>query len=533
MIPDNFNQVIANLKKSNTSVDFLEASKVISLDYTQLRNLIIGNAEHFRSIGISRGTRVVISLKTDVEHIVSFLAFIAIGATPISIKPAKTTTPNHIYVQDLAKLCSKFDIQYGYHTLPLPSALVSVVWHSNASSVNLAAIAEVEPDDLAFVQFSSGSTRIPKAIPISHQNLMANLSVILAVDEREPGSKGFNFLPLSHDMGLVGGLLSNFIYQNSLLLTNPANFLRHPVDSLVIANEQSVNVMAMPDFALSYVSKYLSISRNERLHKNILSNFKTIYCGAEPIRFHSIKSFLKIASFFGLDSSALFFCYGLAEGTLLITGTRFNTLQDSFDMSLPNRITARLGPPLGKAEVRICNNDVDDKENIVDERQVGSVQIRGPSVFNGYWEDISISRSKNDWFSTGDIGFIRDGELYICGRDKDMIIINGENIFAVDIENFLAELPELRETLVLIDEEHFYVLAVTSSKTNLNIQKISSLISQNFGVAPKQVIPGLPGHILRTTSGKPMRRETLRSLKESGLLAILIELTYQYSRHFW
>jgi acyl-CoA synthetase (AMP-forming)/AMP-acid ligase II len=429
MIPDNFNQVIANLKKSNTSVDFLEASKVISLDYTQLRNLIIGNAEHFRSIGISRGTRVVISLKTDVEHIVSFLAFIAIGATPISIKPAKTTTPNHIYVQDLAKLCSKFDIQYGYHTLPLPSALVSVVWHSKASSVNLAAIAEVEPDDLAFVQFSSGSTSIPKAIPISHQNLMANLSVILAVDEREPGSKGFNFLPLSHDMGLVGGLLSNFIYQNSLLLTNPANFLRHPVDSLVIANEQSVNVMAMPDFALSYVSKYLSISRNERLHKNILSNFKTIYCGAEPIRFHSIKSFLKIASFFGLDSSALFFCYGLAEGTLLITGTRFNTLQDSFDMSLPNR-------------------------------------------------------------------------------------------FAVEIENFLAELPELRETLVLIDEEHFYVLAVTSSKTNLNIQKISSLISQNFGVAPKQVIPGLPGHILRTTSGKPMRRETLRSLKESGLLAI-------------
>ncbi|NER99325.1 MAG: fatty acyl-AMP ligase [Symploca sp. SIO1B1] len=516
MIQCNFNQVIANLKSSDTALYFWEASQVTSVDYSQLRSLIIGNAEHFRALGVSRGTRVVICLKTDVEHIVSFLAFIAIGAVPISIKPAKTI--NDVYIRDLAKLCSKFNIQYGYHTLPLPSGLVSLVWRSSASSTNLAAIAEVEPNDLVFVQFSSGSTSAPKAIPISHKNLMTNLSAILAVDGREPGSKGFNFLPLSHDMGLVGGLLSNLVYQNSLLLTGSAQFLRRPVDALIIANELNVNVMAMPDFALSYISKYLSVSRNKRLHKNVLSNLRTIYCGAEPIRFNSIKSFLEIANLFGLDPSALFFCYGLAEGTLLVTGRRFNTIQDSFDMSLPNRITARLGPPLGRAEVRICNKNVNAKENIVEEGQIGSVQIRGSNVFNGYWEDIPVS--ENDWFSTGDIGFIRNGELHICGRDKDMIIVNGENIFAVDIENSLAAIPELRETLVMVDEEQFYVLAVTSSKINLDTKKISSFICQNFGVVPQQVIPGLPGHILRTTSGKPMRRETLSRLKDNGVLTI-------------
>jgi fatty-acyl-CoA synthase len=506
MITDTFNKVIANLRSQNTGLDFLDSGEVVSLTYADLGRLIIGNIEHFQSLGIGRGERVIISLKTDLEHIVSFLAFIAMGAIPISIKPARIN--NDIYVKYLGDLSSRFGIHYGYHSLPLPDGILPIAWRSDASSVNSTVIAEIEPQDLAFVQFSSGSTSLPKAIPISHANLMANLSAIIAVDQRDCNSRGFNFLPLSHDMGLVGGLLSNLVYQNSLLLAGTSQFLRRTVEILKIASDLHVNIMAIPDFALRYLSTCLATSRSKHLHKDIFSSLHTVYCGAEPIRLKSITSFLEVAVPFGLDPQALFFCYGLAEATLIVTGHRLNSIEESFDISLSGRAIAKLGTPLGGAEVRIDPHNIDSKENILEGKQIGGVQIRGPSVFKGYWD----STTENDWFDTGDIGFLSDGELRICGRSKDMIIVSGENIFPVDIESYLTEIKELKDSLVMVDEDQLYILAVPYGSVNLDTQRIVSFVGEHFGILPKAVIQGTSKDILRTTSGKPMRKETLRTL---------------------
>lgn len=506
MITNTLNKVIANLSSKNTGVYFLDSGQVISLTYAELSSLIIGNFEHFKSIGIGRGARVIISLKTDVEHIVTFLALIAIGAIPVSTKPARIN--NATYVKSLENICQKFNIQYGYHTSPLPDNILPISWRSDAISVNSTVIAEVEPQDLAFVQFSSGSTSLPKAIPITHANLMANLSAIIAVDQRNHDSIGFNFLPLSHDMGLVGGLLSNLVYQNSLLLASTSQFLRRPREILRVASDLNVNIMPIPDFALRYLSSSLASSCSKHLHKNIFSSLRTLYCGAEPIRLKSITSFLEVAVPFGLDSHALFFCYGLAEATLIVTGRRFNSIEDSFDLSLPGRAIAKLGSPLGGVEVRIDSQSIDRKENILEGKQIGAVQIRGPSVFKGYWD----SNSEHDWFDTGDIGFISDGELRICGRSKDMIILGGENIFPVDIESCLTEVQELRDSLVMVDDDQLYILAIPYNSANLDTQKIVSFVGQHFGILPTAVIPGTSRDIVRTTSGKPMRKETLKTL---------------------
>ena len=482
MMTDNLNRVIANLTKADSQIHFLANKQLTSIDYQDLRSLVLGNAKYFSSLGITKDTKVLISLSTNLEHIITFLALVALGALPVSVKPAKIDSSDYnLYI---ANISNRFAIDWLYDGLPMLPDLDSFKWRADAKSRDLAIIAEVESDDLVFVQFSSGSTSSPKAIPISHRNLMANLSAILAVDKRSSSSVGFNFLPLSHDMGLVAGFLSNLIYQNTLLLAKPTEFLRQPVNSLIIANDLNAEVTAMPDFALKYLHKSLSMPTSRKLPPNLLANFKTIYCGAEPISEITVTSFLHTAQKFSLTPNALFFSYGLAEATLMVTGRRFDTIANSFYVHSPHQITACLGLPLGGAEVRI--SQVNTKEG---EKETGIIQIRSPSLFAGYWQD-SPRRQLHDWFDTGDYGLIRDGNLYVCGRAKDTIIVNGENIFAVDIENSLASLPEIKNSLVMIEEDKFYILAISSGGYELKPQGIRTFVCNNFGVAPQAVISG-------------------------------------------
>jgi fatty-acyl-CoA synthase len=415
----------------------------------------------------------------------------------------------------LSRLCNDFGINYAYSTLPIPGAR-RIAWDPEAVATNLKPIAEARPEALALVQFSSGSTSVPKPVPISHANLMANLEVILSVDYRAPLSSGFNFLPLSHDMGLIGGLLSNLVYQNALLVIAPGQFLRRPVDALVEMHARKVDVVAMPEFALRYLARYLAASRSLKLQKDLLSSLRTIYCGAEPIRYDSVSTFLHVTEFFGLDPRSLFFCYGLAEATLLVTGRRFNTLEDSFDMTFSGRTIAKVGPALGGAEIRICATDIYGKEKIDENGEEGAVHIRGPSLFQGYWGGSILSHDA--WFDTGDIGFLREGELHISGRSKDMIIVNGENLFPTDIENAISDLSGLRESLVMVEEDRFYILAVPSPGAKFSRHAVSSLVCKRFGMVPRAIIVGSPIHIVRTSSGKPIRDATLTRLRQEGLL---------------
>jgi acyl-CoA synthetase (AMP-forming)/AMP-acid ligase II len=508
------NQVIGELRSPDSSLHIQDAGGLTSLNYRELRRLILGNAEHFSSLRIGRGDRVIISLNTDVEHIVTFFALIAIGAIPISVKPARTSE-NH-YAHALANLCDRFDVSYSYHTLPSLGGVQSISWNANARSDNPRIIAEVEPDDVVFVQFSSGSTTAPRPVPISHTNLLANLRTLTAADEREPTDTTCNFLPLSHDMGLVGGVLSNLIRQNSLVLMPTSYFLRRPLESLEAIYRLGVDIWAMPDFALRFCSRYLSASKSKRLPHNALARLRILYCGAEPIKIQTVGSFLESTAHLGMNPHALFFCYGLAEATLLVSGRHFSTLEESFDRSLPARSVARLGPPLGGVEIRIGAIGEDGQNYSPEEGEEGSVQLRGTNIFRGYWGD--RPRAVDEWFDTGDIGYMRQGELHICGRTKEMLIVNGENIFPVDIESALSELDAVKDSLAMTDDDRLYVLVVPPTGTKIEAMEISTHLSQRFGVSPKAVIQATPNHIIRTTSGKPKRAQTLSELRRAGLL---------------
>ena len=248
-----------------------------------------------------------------------------------------------------------------------------------------------------------------------------------------------------------------------------------------------------------------------------MTQINTIYCGSEPIKLKTITLFLQFSDLLDLSPKSLFFCYGLAEAVLLVTGRRFDTIQNSFNSSLPNGTTARVGTPIGDMKINIAYDDI--APTVINKNlngSIGLIQLQGSSLFKGYWGEATLSET--DWFNTGDLGFLHNDNLYVCGRNKDIVIVNGENIFAVDIENYLENLPKIMNSLVMVEEDNIHILLVPFGSKYLDAKKISSLIFQHFGISPKSVIQGKRNDIQRTTSGKAMRQETLKTLQHKGLI---------------
>jgi acyl-CoA synthetase (AMP-forming)/AMP-acid ligase II len=508
---ETLNQVLNNLSSRKTFIRWLDFDQMFSLDFAELGDLIAANVNHFHAQGIKPGDAVAISIRCDVEHVVSFLALISLGAIPVSLKPRLAQSAS--YVAETEQLLDRYQINYRYHTLLPNSRSRPICWQAKPGGAKCSRPFEPQPDDVAFVQFSSGSTSDPKPIPITHRNLMSNLSAILSVESRRPDETAFNFLPLSHDMGLIGGLLSNFVYQNSLLLTTPDQFLRQPIEVLKKGQQFGIRGMAMPDFSLRYLSRVLSSARHSDVPDDLFTAIRFIYCGAEPIKLETIAGFITATAPLGLDPRALFFCYGLAEATLLVSGRHFETIETNFDQRGDRRPVASVGPAIGNTEIRIGEDrlgaDLNGRE--------GPIYLRGPAVFSGYWKE--PPRQNGAWFRTGDIGYFRNGDLHISGREKEMLIVNGENIFPNDIENMIGARFDVRKCLVMMEDDQLYVLIVPDRLKPVSLKAISTQICATFGISPSGIFNGSAADILRTTSGKPKRNETLLAARNRGLLS--------------
>ncbi len=496
------NDVLRGLDRSGVGLTLLSGPPFF-VSYEELGARIRGNANHLRALGIAKGDRVAIALETKLEHVVVFLALVAIGAIPVSIKPRRGSVEEHTrYVE---KLVRRYGVRFLHHDLPQPRSSEtrehaspsprSFAWDPDARSDDRSAIAEVDPEDIAFVQFSSGSLGDPKAIPIRHASLIANIEAILEVDRRDADTIGYTFLPLSHDMGLVGGLLSNLFYENPLYLSPVQEFIKRPTDFFSRFDSMPRVVCPMPDFALRYLVRFIE-ARKERVDRRLLRCLETVYCGAEPIRRSTIEKLLAIAPHVSFDPRALVFSYGMAESTLMTTAHRFESLARSF-----HKGHANVGAPI--------------KNHEIDVRAGGAIFVRGASVFRGYLDEAPLG---DGWHDTGDIGFSANGALHISGRAKDMVIVNGENLFPTDIEELAARIPGVGESLAMADDDRFYLYVVTKDGKRPDESAIAARIGAELGAVPAAIAFGPKGNIVRTTSGKPIRRATLVDLRRRGAL---------------
>ncbi|GAA0522664.1 fatty-acyl-CoA synthase [Paractinoplanes deccanensis] len=398
----------------------------------------------------------------------------------------------------------------------------------------LAEVAEAGEDDVALLQLTSGSTAEPKAVRITHRNLYANITDSARHLGCDESGVMVSWLPMFHDMGMVGCLLLPMLSGMELVSVTPADFLSRPLLWAELMSRYGGTITTAPNFAWAVLARQLTRVPDGALD---LSALQVAGNGAEPIDPATMAAFVATASRFGLRPEAVNCCYGAAESTLVISMSAMADpmLLDVVDAAaleqqrraVPDDKGAsrlpKLGRPFPSVEVRVA----DDDGKPLGERQVGRIQLRGESVTDGYVtpDGYASARDADGWLDIGDEGYVADGQIVVCGRRKDVIIMGGRNIYPTDIERAAGRVPGVREGNVAAvrlpagdgrPRESFAVVvesrAAGDSAAAAEIaREVTGRIVAEIDARPAQVKVMPPGSLPKTPSGK-LRRGAARDL---------------------
>ncbi|GAA0585171.1 fatty acyl-AMP ligase [Paractinoplanes ferrugineus] len=391
---------------------------------------------------------------------------------------------------------------------------------------------EAAEDDVALLQLTSGSTAEPKGVRITHRNLYANLADSRAHLGCDESGVMVSWLPMFHDMGMVGCLLLPMMTGMELVSMRPADFLSRPLLWAELISEHRGTITTAPNFAWAVLNRQLARVPDGALD---LSSLTVAGNGAEPIDPSTMRRFVEIGERFGLRPEAVNCCYGAAESTLVISMSAMSDamLLDRVDaaalekgQAVPgtDREIPKLGRPYPSVEVRV----VDDDGTPLGERRVGRVQLRGESVTEGYVTPggYESARDAAGWLDIGDEGYlVEDGQLVVCGRRKDVIIMGGRNIYPTDIERAAGTVEGVREGNVVAvrlmagedrGRESFAVIAESKLAGDEAAEKaitkeITARVVAEIDARPARVRVVPPGSLPKTPSGK-LRRAAARDL---------------------
>ena len=381
-----------------------------------------------------------------------------------------------------------------------------------------------DPDRLAILQFTSGSTSDPKGVMLPDRCLLANIDAIAEAIGITSDDRAVSWLPLYHDMGLIGLLMTPMLAGFELVLGAPTDFLAKPGTWLEWISEYRGTITAGPNF--SYALAARALRRQSGLD---LSSWRLALNGAEPVDPAAVEAFCAAAAPHGFDPKAAFSVFGMAEATLAVTfpelgvGLEVDTVDrdalehervaaPALNGSERTRL-AVLGHPLRGLELAIRNPETGAE---LGDREVGELEIRGPSVTPGYYNNPEATKAafRGDWFRTGDLAYLLDGRLVVCGRLKDMIIVGGRNLFPEDIERAAGTVDGVRAGNVIAfgsdrrrGRESIIVVAETRADDDTAPVRdaVASKVSNAVGVPPVDVVLVRPGTLPKTSSGKLQR----------------------------
>ncbi len=398
----------------------------------------------------------------------------------------------------------------------------------------------VTPDGAAVIQYTSGSTRQPRGVVLSHANLMYNLSQIRARFENDENGCGVTWLPLYHDMGLIGGVLQPIFARFPAIMLSPSAFLHNPLRWLHAISASGAKISGAPNFAYSLCVERFKPENAKQLD---LSAWEVAFCGAEPVRATTLKRFAAVFKPYGFRESAFCPCYGLAEATLMVTArSKSEPLRiiEVNDVELARNVAVvDDSENQKKRSVVSCGRSltgqrlliVDPEERLIlPEGRVGEIWVSGPSVASGYWNRRAETDAVFNWelantlergfLRTGDLGFLADGDLFVTGRLKEIIIINGRNFYPHDIEEAITSVsPDFRagegvafsvdsdcgERLVVVQEFSCDHNPLNSETLRMQARRV---IAENFGIELYDFVIVRSRTLSKTTSGKPRRLDT-------------------------
>lgn len=526
--------------RGDTGFNFYTAKGELTtiLTYAELRDRALDLAQRFAGIGLERGSRVVLVADTDPEFVTAFFATQYAGLLPVPVAIPTSLGGRDAYIAQLRQQLTGCEASLAIAPTSLMGFLTEAAKdlpHLRLAGplsefLTLPAAASIRPfaaDEPSYLQFSSGSTRFPKGIEIHQRVLMANASAItrhgLDIVETD---RCVSWLPFYHDMGLVGFLLVPATGQVSVDYIATRDFARRPLTWLKLISENRGTLAYSPTFGYELCVKRM---RGDTDFAGDLSSWRGAGIGGDMVQDTILRRFSDTFAPFGFRHSAFVPSYGMAETTLAMS---FAPLErdyrvDHIDRTdLENHVatpvtagkTARslvaCGPALpGHAfEVR------DEAGNALPERRIGRIFFKGPSVMAGYFRQPELTAealSADGWLDTGDLGYLLDGEIVITGRAKDLIIINGRNIWPQDLEWSAESLSDLRRgdaaafSIVGDDEQEHVVVLVQCRTTDLAArtklkQDVAGLLQRSMGVEARvELVPpkGLP----QTSSGKLSR----------------------------
>ena len=520
------------------------------ITYAQLQAGAEKVAASLQQYGLKMGDSVAIMLPTGREYFFSFFGILMAGSIPVPIYPPARASQieEHIlrHTRILQNCLAEILI-----TVPEAVSLAHILkFHVpsleqivSASKLLTSSLRVVRPvlhsDDVAFIQYTSGSTGDPKGVTLTHANLLSN---IRAMGEAvNAGSKDVfvSWLPLYHDMGLIGAWLGSLYFAALYVVMSPLSFLARPERWLWAIHHYHGTLSASPNFGYEYCLHRVKQSDFKGLD---LSSWRAAFNGAEAVSPETLTRFIDHFTPFSFSEKAMMPVYGLAESSVglafppLGRGVLIDNIKRDTFMQTGKALQAQKddlhalhfvssGIPLREHQIRV----VDPASHELPERQEGQLQFRGPSSTSGYFRNAQKTQGLFDgkWLNTGDLAYIANGELFITGRIKDIIIRAGRNIYPDELEKAISNIPGIRKGCVAIfgstdtktATERLIVLAESRSEdpaeqTQLRLE-INALATDLIGTPLDEVVLAPPGSVLKTSSGK-VRRSASRQMYEKG-----------------
>jgi fatty-acyl-CoA synthase len=502
-------------------------------EYAEVAGLARRVGSALAADGVGPGDVVCILLPTGFPCLAAFFGAWVAGATPCLVAPPGVTGEAH-YVSAVAAIlrqaAPKVTVTSAKLARTAAAALAAAgragppwLWRQDPAPADPA---DVDPDDNALLQFTSGSTGSPCGVQVSWANLSANVGAIRGWLGWGDGDVVTSWLPLCHDMGLIGALLSSVISQTDLWLMEPADFIRDPGRWLECMTFSSFTVA--PSFGYEYVVRRV---RPERLAGLDLSGCRRAIVGAEPIDPVTLENFARLTEPAGFSRAAFVPAYGMAEATLVITAvtdgkTRRVVRPDPATLDVGQRVRiqreVRRGDRSGQGWLVSCGRPVSETRVTVRDmtgrelppEHVGEIAVRGPSVTAGYYAARSgtSTRFVDGELRTADAGFLHDGELFVLGRMGDSLKLRGRSVFVADLESAVAGLDGLSRqrcaVVSMADASRPGVVLFAEVPAGDWVPRARDVLLGCLGEdAEIRIVTGRPGLIRRTTSGKPRRRE--------------------------
>jgi acyl-CoA synthetase (AMP-forming)/AMP-acid ligase II len=535
----------------------------ISLTFGELYGRALAVAQRVAGRG-QKGDRAALLFPPGLDFIVAFFGCLLAGVIPAPMMVPRRDSSRDASAAILKDCTPRFAMtHHDLVTAARPDIIerfrnARVDWVFVGSGTDCAQpegpVAVLGRDDIAFLQYTSGSTSAPKGVVVSHGNLLDNLEMIRIAFGNTRRSTYVSWVPLYHDMGLIVNVLQSLYIGALCVLMPPVSFVQRPLRWLRAIHDHRAEIAGGPNFAFDLC---VTRHRPEEMHGIELSCWKVAFNGAEPVRASTIERFATTFSRYGFDPRSVYPAYGMAEATLLVSGGKRRAGPFLRTVSRAALERHEIAPPACTEDAhrlvgcgrRLCGEQI----AIVEPHQctrlppgaIGEIWVAGPNVAQGYWRNRAATEAvfkarlrsggEEEWLRTGDLGFVdEDGELFITGRIKDLIIVRGMNHYPQDIEETVQNChPALRRhggaafgVRDQNDEEQLVVVQEVE-RTSLHqldladvIAAVRDAIAREHEIAPREIVLIRTSTLPKTTSGK-IQRDLTRQMFLAGSLALL------------